>query len=637
VRTNRGTFAFAVILVIIGVLAAVQIQLSGGRAMHIFNLNDYWLSELQLGACYFLAIAALNLALGYTGLFSFAHVSLFAFGAYGAAIAIHGFPMSALPCGDPPLPGCTTGLPGWAGILIGVAAATGLGALLALATFRARATTFAVVSLVLVFAIDGVLAGFDRLTNGGIGITINPPSFHGKVLTDHAMWLIGLGLMATGALLMRNLVKSPLGRALVAVRESEPAAASVGINPLRYRLLSLSFGGAIAGLGGAFYAMVQLYINPDLFSFGTSNLPLLFVVGILMGGAGTLYGPLVGVGILIGIDQLETSLANANTANLIQYTQLVFGIILFLVIVFLRRGIVGTIKAAIEKRTAVPRAPSEEGRPVAAVLPAPRRPAAPGPVLELRGVTKAFGGVRAVAELDMSVERGSIHGLIGPNGSGKTTTVNLITGFLEVDGGEVWLAGEHVPEPKPFLMADLGVGRVFQRAEVFAGVSSRENVLGGFHLLANRNLISNLLTLPSARRRERELRNESEILLSSLGLAEMTDVFASALPFGDRRLLEVARAMASRPTLLILDEPATGLSAVELTRLSSLLRRLREAGVTVLLIEHNMEFLMDLCDQVTVLDYGSKIFEGTPEQVQRDPRVIEAYLGTHAGTAEVES
>jgi ABC-type branched-subunit amino acid transport system ATPase component len=215
--------------------------------------------------------------------------------------------------------------------------------------------------------------------------------------------------------------------------------------------------------------------------------------------------------------------------------------------------------------------------------------------------------------------------------------VNLITGFLEVDGGEVWLAGEHVPEPKPFLMADLGVGRVFQRAEVFAGVSSRENVLGGFHLLANRNLISNLLTLPSARRRERELRNESEILLSSLGLAEMTEVFASALPFGDRRLLEVARAMASRPTLLILDEPATGLSAVELTRLSSLLRRLREAGVTVLLIEHNMEFLMDLCDQVTVLDYGSKIFEGTPEQVQRDPRVIEAYLGAHAGTAEVES
>jgi branched-chain amino acid transport system ATP-binding protein/branched-chain amino acid transport system permease protein len=627
VRTFRGGFAFAVVLVIVGLLIGFQIQLSGGREMH-FPINDYWLSELELGACYFLAIASLNLALGYTGLFSFAHVSLFAFGAYGAAIAIHGFPINSFE---------SHGLPSWAGVMIGVAAGAGLGALLALATFRARATTFAVVSLVLVFAIDGVLGGFDRLTNGGIGITLAPLSFHGKDLSDHALWIIGLGLMTVGALLVRNLVKSPLGRALVAVRESEPAAASVGINPLRYRLLSLTFGGAIAGLGGAFYALVQLYINPDLFSFGTSNLPLLLVVGILMGGAGTLYGPLVGVGILIGIDQLENTLANAGTANLIQYSQLVFGIILFLVIVFLRRGIVGTIKHLIEKRTAVPHKLEGEELPVAAVLPAPRRPAAPGPVLELKGMTKAFGGVRAVAELDMLVERGAIHGLIGPNGSGKTTTVNLITGFLEVDGGEVWLAGERVPEPKPSLMAELGVGRVFQRAEVFAGVSAAENVLGGFHLLANRNLASNLFRLPSARRRERELRKESEILLSSLGLAEMTDVFASSLPFGDRRLLEVARAMAARPTLLILDEPATGLSAVELTRLSSLLRRLREAGVTVLLIEHNMEFLMDLCDQVTVLDYGSKIFEGTPEQVQRDPRVIEAYLGAHAGTAEVES
>src|SRR5205807_6577473 len=272
---------------------------------------------------------------------------------------------------------------------------------------------------------------------------------------------------------------------------------------------------------------------------------------------------------------------------LIRYESLIFGVILFLVIVFLRRGVAGTLRHVVEKRASGRREEGEHEAASAAILPGPRRAAEADAVLELRGLTKAFGGVRAVAELDLLVRPRTIHGLIGPNGSGKTTTVNLITGFLPADAGEVVLGEQAVPKPRPHRMAALGVGRVFQRAEVFAGISAIDNMIDGFHLVANRNLVSNVLRLPGARRRERELREQAEALLHSLGLGSLMDVPASALPFGDRRLLEVARAMAARPTLLILDEPATGLTANELVRLAMLLRRLRESGVTVLLIEHN--------------------------------------------------
>jgi branched-chain amino acid transport system permease protein len=246
----------------------------------------------------------------------------------------------------------------------------------------------------------------------------------------------------------------------------------------------------------------------------------------------------------------------------------------------------------------------------------------------VRGLRKSFGGIRALVGVDLDVRTGTIHGLVGPNGSGKTTLVNIVAGYYARDGGEVRFFGRPWRGQRPHEVARAGLIRIFQAAHLFGQTTVLENMLVGLHLATRVSLPAAVLRLPAFGREERGLRNTATDFLGAVGLADLADRQASSLSHGQQRLLEVARALGARPRLLILDEPATGLSAEELERLAGLVREVRDSGVTVLLIEHNMAFVMGLCDWVTVLDGGERIAHGPPAAVQHDARVIEAYLAT---------
>lgn len=559
---------------------------------------------------------SINILTGYAGQISLGQAAIYGAGAYGSGVLTVQY--------DWPL---------WAAAPAGIVLALVVGALVSIPAGRVREFYLAMVTLglgLLAFEIfrqwSGVTGGFSGLSN------IPSPPLQTLVVGGYAVGLVSyyyavLVLVVAVTWLLSNVLKSHVGRSFVAVQESELAAATLGVDPARRKRLAYLLSAALAGLAGVLYAHLVGFVSPEAFSGTTSIAILVFAV---LGGMRTLAGPFLGAALLTFLpDQLQ---------SFSEYQHLIYGLVLLLSFLVLPRGIAGLFpyRTPLIHQSMDVRRGTEVGPEVDAGVDEAAAAGGVSPdLLEVRDVVQTFTGVRALDGVSMSVRRGSIHGLIGPNGSGKTTMLNVISGVYDPTHGTVRFDGEPVQGRPAHEIARLGVSRTFQHPLVFPELTVRENALVGAERLFRSRLGALMLRSRQARDEERRLVRSAEDALRQVGLEDLSESLAGSLPFGRQRMLELARSLASKPTLLMLDEPAAGLAEDDLRELAVLLRQLAAAGITVLLIEHHMDFLLQLVETVTVLDHGSVIFSGPPSAARLDPRVLEAYLGQAATPMEV--
>jgi branched-chain amino acid transport system permease protein len=370
--------------------------------------------------------------------------------------------------------------------------------------------------------------------------------------------------------------------------------------------------GALAAIAGGLFASLQTYITPDAFTF---DLSILFFIAILIGGRGSILGPMLGTIILTILPEIAAPLAAWST--------FLYAVLLLVIVLAMPGG----IAALLDFRNRRPLASNRAIVPRPAALGEAMRKAGGSRVLRLRGIVLSFGNVRAIDGLDLDVAPGRIHGLIGPNGSGKTTTLNVISGYYAAHAGTMMLGDDVLPQGLPALRAASGIARTFQTPRVIGAASVLQNVMIGGNIEGRATFVEALLALPRNRRDERMLGAKARALLGVVGLERLAEVRADRLQHSELRFIEIARALMPEPDFLLLDEPAAGLSSDEIERLAALIKAICRRGTGVLLVEHHADLIFDICDQVTVLNLGRTLAAGTPDEIRVHKEVVSAYLG----------
>ncbi|GJD56399.1 ATP-binding cassette domain-containing protein [Methylobacterium dankookense] len=526
-----------------------------------------------------IAGTGLNVLLGLTGLISFGHAGFYAIGAYASAILT------------------LNGVSFWLALPVAALASGLVGTLLAVPAMRVKGPYLAMLTIAFGFIVEHALIEGGALTGGQNGLVVAAgPTLLGYVLTERDLAV--LAVLGAGASLyaFHALRLSRLGRAMRAVRDADVAAASLGFDPVRVKTLAFAISAALTGLAGAVLPPLMLFIAPSSFPFTQS---ILFVLSVVVGGAGTVLGPLFGA--------LVTVLLPESLAGLAEYRLLFFGVATLVVLWLVPAGIVGSLARLL------PRPP--ERRTLPGGDPAALLGGAAGAPLVITGIGISFGGIRAADGVSVTAEPGAVTSIIGPNGAGKTTVLNMVSGFYRPGAGSIRLDGRELAGAPAHAIARAGIARTYQTTRLFGTLSVLDNVA-----LA----IEPGRLLRRVRARDRQ---DTAALLAFAGYAGSLDRPAAELPHVDRRLVEIARALAGRPRVLLLDEPAAGLTRSDTDRLGLLLRKIAARGVAVVLVEHDMPLVMGLSDHILVMDAGRPIAAGSPATVRRDPAVLRAYLG----------